>query len=51
MEVTNDLSDLTEGAIKVLDLVKAMGKMWGGKAWGIWWYDKEDLNNTVFSQL
>lgn len=31
MEVTNGLSDLTEGAIKLLDLIKAMGKMQGGK--------------------
>lgn len=32
MEEKNDLSDLTEGAIKLLDLVKAMGKMGGGKS-------------------
>lgn len=31
MEGTNDLSDLTEGTIKLLDLVNAMGKMGGGK--------------------
>jgi len=31
MEVTNNLSDLTEGAIKFLDLVKTTGKTRGGK--------------------
>lgn len=31
MEVTNELSDVTEGAIKLLDLIRAMGKICGGK--------------------
>jgi len=31
MEVTNELSDVTEGAIKLLDLIRSMGKIRGGK--------------------